>query len=265
MNPLLQPTDLNHTALASLPKPQLALLFHGSGDRHRMDLALVTAHPVLTDASGLPHIGPGRVALPEDERALADLLANRRRRSRVTVLPPEVLHLEPDATAWWLPPVKRPMLIIDAQGKDSVCDVVWPGLVAVVVRRVLHLVAVEGAERPTGDSAVFHAPLPNVYATGQVCTGSARLPASQAVTDIPAWNEVITATWFTHDLHDDVLPPPPAKKGGRKAAVQDNYRAARFWISRAADASPLTADEMVPKSLRLAEWIEATIDNGDAA
>lgn len=264
MTALLQAATPDHTAMADLPRASRALLFHchGAPSHGRDTLALVTAHEVIHDANGNAHIGPGRVALPADERHLANLLSGRRRKSRVSILPHNLLHIEDGALAWWIPSERRPMLVRDAEGNDHALDVVWPSLVALVVNRRLYLAAIEGDARPDATTPLFHAPLANVYSTCAVCTGSARKPAGQGVNDIPGWNGVITLTWFTHDLHKDVL-ASPRKKGRRTKQPAGNYRAADFWINRDSAAPAPAASEMTSLGVTLASWIEGIIDTGD--
>lgn len=260
MTALLQPLDLSGTNLGDQPRASLALLFHTQGHGNSM-LAVVTAHDVLTDAHGHPHIGPGRVALPHDQHRIAELLASRPKRGRVTVLPPEVLHTDDDTLAWWLPPERRPMLLRDHEGHDHAVSVIWPSLVALVVRRKLYLAATADGSRPTEATPLYHGPVPNLYANGRVCTGSARLPAGQRLNDLPAWTDVITRTWFTHDLHQNVL---PTKHRRRKTGTgASDYRACAFWLGRVdAQAAP-TASDMVPLGMNVGDWIEAIVDGED--
>lgn len=248
--PLLQTASIEDTTLGTLPRASLALLFHTADD----GLALVTAHEVIHDKNGAAHIGPGRAALPSDERKLSDLLARRKRRGAVEVLPANVLYAQDGALAWWIPSERRPMLVRDDAGKDHAVDVLWPALVALVVNRKLHIAALATTERPAADTALYHAPLANTYNDTSVCTGSARLPARQSIADIATWTEVITRTWFTHDNHAYVL---PKRKGKKRAGSGGNYRAADFWINRAPDAPAPAAADMVPLQVTLAEWIES--------
>jgi hypothetical protein len=45
---------------------------------------------------------------------------------------------------------------------------------------------------------LYHAPLMNVDAFGRVCTGTADLPASCGIPDIPAWEQVMHDTCYSH-------------------------------------------------------------------
>lgn len=253
-SPLLVAATLSDTNLAALPAPSMALLFHTSGS----SLSLVTAHEVIHDAYGSAHIGPGRVALPSDERRLADILASRSRRTRIDLVPENLLHSEADALAWWMPPTQREMLVKDKQGVAHALSVVWPSLVALVVRRKLYIVALDGTARPACDSAVYHPPLANVYEDGSVCTGSAALPHGQAIADLPGWRAVIEATYWSHDNTTKVLAAPKAHKG--KRPTTDNYRAAEFWKGRSGTNIPVREADLVPLGMNLTAWMESIID-----
>lgn len=253
--PLLQSAALEDTTLGTLPRASMALLFHTADE----GLALVTAHEVIHDRAGTAHIGPGRAALPSDERQLAALLTKRKRRGAVDIMPATVLYAQDEVLAWWIPSERRPMLVRDHAGKDHALEVQWPALVALVVNRKLHIAAVATTDRPAADAKLYHAPLANTFAGTSVCTGSARLPAQQSISDIEAWTAVVTGTWFTHDNHSDVLLKTKARVRAGRAA---NYRAADFWINRAPDAPAPGVREMSPLQFTLAEWIETITDHG---
>lgn len=258
-HPLLASPDLSQTDMSNLPAPSMALLFHTSDAR---DLALVTAHEVIRDRSGQSHIGPGRVALPADEARLAALLSTRNRRGRIMLTPPSVIYHDESALAWWMPPACRPMFLRTQDGNQHEPVVRWPSLVGVVVGRKLHIVAIDSQERPTLHDPVFHAPLGNVYSDTSVCTGSARLPTTAAVTEVDGWISVVTNTYFTHDNHSGVLAKPKGKK--KKSSRTSNYMATDYWAQRDGINDPMPSTDLVPLDLTLGEWLEAIIDGDEA-
>lgn len=258
--PLLQPLTASHTIAANAPVPKLAIIFHCSGQ----ELSYVTAHEVVRNRDGLPMLSGGRMALPSDERRISDLIASRKRSGRIEIAPANLLHSDQDVLAWWLPPVSREMLLLDHAGAEHVITARWPSLVALVVRRKLYLVAVEGDARPTTSTAVFNAPVGNVYSTTNVCTGSVRLPTTSGITDMAAWSAVLTDSWWGHDNHSDAIPKPAKSKGKAKQRF-GNYRATEFWLGREGTEELLTAKDMVPTGLTVGAWLESIIDtDGDA-
>lgn len=237
--------DISH-----LPRTSSALLFHTT----ERALSMVTAHAVEHDDAGLPHIGPGRPITPTDERKLIELLMGREQAS-FEILPASVLAKGSGYLMWWMPPVVRPMLLKPQEAKKGVeITTCWPSLVLLVVGRTLFVAAVKGDERPHAGTPLHHAPTPNIFADGRVCTGSAKLPFDCGLPDIAGWEEVLTASYYTHDNHDNVL--TAKKKRGKKAAVAqvNRYESGAFWIERDGVTEPFPDDRLAPLGLTLGDW-----------
>ena len=62
----------------------------------------------------------------------------------------------------------------------------------------LYVAALGSSRRPAASTRLYHAPLMNVDAFGRVCTGTADLPASCGIPDIPAWERVMHDTYYSH-------------------------------------------------------------------
>lgn len=216
---------------------------------------MVTAHPIIIDKAGNPHVGPGRVALPSDEHKLAELLRGRSRASTVQIIPDNVLYQTPDAIAFWIKPDVRPMFVTDADGASSELLVQWPSLVAYVAGRRLYIAAAAGQTRPTATTPMYHAPVGNTYETSNVCLGNVRCPALCDLASIASWEQVITQSYFNHDNSDKVL----AKKAKRKSRyASQSYTATDFWIERASHPpAPMEESLMTPLKRDLRGWIEA--------
>lgn len=251
--------DAVNRALSDELRTTHGLFFH----QRKQVLASVTAHSVETDANGVPVVGPGRPLTPEDEQALLDLMLGREQAEPVEILPPTVLYRDRNATIWWLPPMIRPMHLRTHDDGAQTIVTHWPNLVALVRNRTLHLVAVEGSERPGASTELFHAPLPNVFASTQVCTGSARLPLAMRISDLPGWESVVFDSAFTHVNHDATLRAPERKqrkRAGPRAAAGNaqNARAdASYWAARAGQVEPFPNASLNPLGITLAEWLPA--------
>lgn len=247
-------------ALANEMRTTHAIFFH----QRKESLAMTTVHPVETDADGIPIVGPGRPLTPEDEQAVLDLLMSRDGQEPIEILPASVLYRDRNTTIWWLPPLIRPMhLRSHDQGLQTILTR-WPSLVALVRDRTLHLVAVEGDARPSADTALHHAPLPNVYADTSVCTGSARLPLAMRVSDIPAWESVVFDTAFTHTNHTSTLRPVQAvaakgRTSKRKLSAPPKQvdADAAYWAKREGHTLPFPDGSLNPLGLTLAQWLPA--------
>lgn len=159
------------------------------------------------------------------------------------------------------------MHLLDHKSGVRTIQTRWPSLVALVRDRELYLVAVEGDQRPTGDSPIFHAPMPNVYRTTLVCTGNAKLPLSAHIADLPGWESVVYDTAFTTTHHDGTLRPQPAKKtkaGAKGKSKPPAKRAANvdFWRARAGETQPFPDTSLNPIGLTIAAWIPAVMGIG---
>jgi len=117
----------------------------------------------------------------------------------------------------------RPLYL--RQGERTLSLMVpWPPLLLAARERTLYVVALRGGRRPTARTPLYHAPLMNVHATGQVCTGNADLPAETTLATLAAWQAVLTDTWFTHVNHPNTLRLPDST-----GMAVDTRRYLRFW------------------------------------
>jgi len=239
-----------------------AIFFH----QRKHTLAITTAHEVSADDNGAPVVGPGRPLTQEDEQALLDILMSRESQASIEILPPTVLFFDRSTLAWWLPSAIRPMYLRSHEGGLQTILTRWPSLVAMVRNMELHLAAVEGDERPTAATPIYHAPLPNVYGDSLVCTGSARLPLSMTVGDIAAWESVVFDSAFTHTNHRETLRAPVVKtlKGRtskRKSEKRDDADAS-FWLARDGETQAFPNATLNPIDRTLAEWITTASGRG---
>lgn len=229
------------------PVTSSALLFHTQGPAGR--LAFVTAHSICHDDQLMPHLGPGRPLTPTDEYRVLSLLTGQDDRA-VEIYSEHTLAKTSQMVMWWLPPSVRPMYLKPIKGAACTVDVHWPSLVAMVVGRTLFLVAVAGDQRPDASTALYHAPLANVFADSRVCTGSARLPQGCALDDVAMWNVVIGETYFTHDNHDQVM----VTLSGKPAKARNNYAATTHWAKRDGNAAPFPDKRLVAMKRTLSQW-----------
>lgn len=119
---------------------------------------------------------------------------------QVEITPMRVLLSDPvnDLTVWWRPGRPTPQFFdCDELGTiQGVCHM--PSLVFVQKGTGLSVCAVAGQDRPTNDSAVFHAPMFNTYASGAVCLGGVHLQPIKGWDDIDANEEGFLRGINTH-------------------------------------------------------------------
>lgn len=245
-------SDAVARALADELRTTHAVFFHQRSNR----LALTTAHVVQTDADGIPLVGPGRPMTPEDEQTLLDLLMGREEAAVLEILPASVLLRERDTLMWWLPPEVRPMHLRSHQFGDRTIQTRWPNLVVLVTGRALHIAALAGTARPDAHSALFHAPLPNVYADGRMCTGNVHLPLAASIGRMAEWEAVITQSYWTHTNNPQTLRPPTVSRGrkpGKRPAAKNAD--ADYWVTRDATDAAFEDATLMPMGITLAQWL----------
>lgn len=246
----LTPADVRASFEQSQTVTSLALLFHTFQSR----LEVVTAHRV-EDGSNGPHLMPGRPLSPADELAIVELLRTPTSETDdAAFLPGNVLIQNRFATLWWRPSEVRPMHLHPANEQHRTISVRWPSLAFLSIARKLYIVGLQDDDRPTPASPVFHAPLANIWNTGQVCTGNAALPLGCSITDIPAWESVVYATGFSHANHDNVIRQPGKRKGLDPMA---------FWSGRKSKA-PIPATHLVPLRTTLMRWAASILEENGA-
>lgn len=228
-----------------------ALCFH----TRRGHLHLATAHEVSPNKAGAPQIGPGRPLGPEDEATVLRLLLGRSQEAGFEVFPPTLLFRDTSGFVAWLPPEIRPMHLRLNTGAVHTIQARWPNLVMLVRERAVYLVAIDGIERPTATSPLFHAPMPNTYADARLCTGSATLPSGHSMAELPAWEAVIFDTAWTH-TNSNLTLRPATGKGKRKVA--DERADATFWATRNACLSPFPTTRLNPMNCTLEEWVRGS-------
>lgn len=226
-------------------EPTMAVLFHTRGQQQ---LALVTAHEIKHDSKRNPSLMPGRPLTPEDEMKILQLLRPQAPTNRFRVNPTTLLHATASSTMWWLPPSRRPMILLPpGREKPVIHTVPWPSLVLLAQQRRLFVVAVAGSERPTADSACYAAPLGNIWLNTECCVGSAVLPETCDVDAIDGWNRVLCESAFTHANTTKIL-----RQAGKRGFVDPMVH----W--RKAPRKPLSDAQLVPLKFELQHWIDYT-------
>lgn len=234
--------------------PTSALLFHSRQGR----LVLTTAH-AISSHRGTPRLGPGRPMTPEQEASIVAMLMGRETddgSSRVRVMPPNVLHTDGASTTWFQPSVVAPMALRMGAESKSVL-VRWPSMVFHARNRQLYVVALQGDDWPRDDSLVFHSPCANIWASTQVCTGTAVLPLGCTPNEIPAWNDAFFSSAFTHQNHGKTITVPKPK--GKAKGHVPNPDPMEFWAERDGNLDHFPANYLTPLKMTLSDWISRLV------
>lgn len=229
----------------------LALLLHeGSGASHSARAHWLTTHPVL-GTPVQPLIGPGRLLSVRDKHELIETLLGTVEREAFAWSPPQVLAVSRERMAWYVPGRVRPMHFRESE-RTKTLRVPWPTLVFYVDDGTLSVCAVAQTSRPTNDTPLYHAPLMNVNAQTRVCVGSARMPDSATLEDMPAYEAAMYDTRFTHVNHQASL------KLSDVADV-DSIAHWAFWQRLARQkATQLPPEVLNPLHMTLSQWWSET-------
>lgn len=224
--------------------PSLALVLHKATGYYSDGKELYATIHELSDQDGQWRFKPGEVASLSDQQAIADALLGNVRQSidQSAFLPQGVLLNTPAVCAWFLPSQRRAMHLVIGNERKTVM-VKWPNLIAASSRRELYLVATDSKAHPDASTALYRAPLGNVYDGGKVCTGSAPKPSKEGVGAIEGWNRVIFESAFTHANTDSI-------KGHERTPSQ-------FWLARHNQRQGIAKTKLIPRNQTLGEWIKA--------
>lgn len=140
-------------------------------------------------------------AVPITESLREQLLAEDRRQT-LTYIPPQVVAVNTNACAWFVP--AQPRVMQFSSHSDASLNALsgrsfpQPPLVMISNFRNLHVFALERNERPMLDTPLLVAPYYNVHDGGSVCLGSTKHPKGSGVTEMQAWETAFYSSNFTH-------------------------------------------------------------------
>ena len=183
-----------------------AILLYSQDRRHHGEdgapVSYATIHDV-TPINGRPEIVPGRLLTQRDLQTMVSSIENSNQDATSQWFDPGMLAKSGDRMIWWTQPALRPMFFKKSEHNDktfdgnAVCPI--PGLVWMAMPgRGLYVYAIKGADRPTKETQLHQAPFFNVWGRGQVCIGSASLPADETKWEPQAWEKTFFGSHFTH-------------------------------------------------------------------
>ncbi|KQR25540.1 PRTRC system protein B [Deinococcus sp. Leaf326] len=187
LNSVAQPAPLRPVP------PTLALLIYGQGQEARL-----MKHRVHDQEEGYT-LGAGSVLSSRDRTELANyVLGSGLRWSSAHTLATGAKTL-----CWWRPPGVLPLLFeakykaVESIARLSGQPVPHPGLVFSAQPGSLSVFAVRGAERPTPQTPLMHAPFWNMFSDGRMCQGTVRYPKEITAAAQDDWEAVFFSSHFT--------------------------------------------------------------------
>lgn len=242
----LHPVEMKSIAEHSMPRPILAVLFHGRDE----ELTMVTVHQVNAEYGKAPVIKSGKILTPQDEAEMARLLLKPEESvNEVQIFPENLLHLSRHSVAWHVAGRRRPMLLRNSEGQLQVLDVIWPNLVFHSAYGELRVATYTG-DRPKAADLLFHAPLANVFADTRVCLGSASIPATSRLEDIPAFEAAMFESAFTHQNHQEAIRP-----SGKKGSAMSSSDPMQVWPYLDGGLLSFPERNLNPLGMTLAGWL----------
>ena len=157
----------------------------------------VSVHDVETDSEDRPIIQAG---VPASKSGLLSLMRilDPETMLRPALKPAHVLAEGSGFFVWFSKPQARQVWFDCKELGARTGRVPCPGLVFVVTTKAWKVFAYKGRQRPDADTPLFVAPFFNVWSTGNICVGSARLPKGNQVHQSEAWEEAFFRSYFTH-------------------------------------------------------------------
>lgn len=225
-------------------KPHFALVFHHG------DGTVVTRHAIRSYQQAnttVPRLAPGSLVSTQSLEDVLGLLLDKPHRREL--LPPNVLLSTSNETLWYQPRQQRKMWFATGTRK-KVLNVAWPALVFHARNNGLRIAAIAANTRPKASTRLYHAPLMNVYASGELCLGNIA-PSPCDVSGIPGWEAAVYDTLFVHTNHDQTLKHPTPPKN-------DNAAHYRFWKHlNDTQTRRFPRAALVPRNETLGDWINA--------
>ena len=153
-------------------------------------------HPAKSGSvDGAPYLGEAQPLAMEFLRALSTGLGVY---VAPEILPPSVLVRTSELLVWWTPAQR--CILFFGEAAHELCGKSYPvpPLVFKVAGGKLWVRALEKSERPQAETDLKTAPFWNGDETGQVCTGTMRVPQSPGVEAIEGWERGFFQSEFTH-------------------------------------------------------------------
>jgi PRTRC genetic system protein B len=109
-----------------------------------------------------------------------------------------VLYAKSDVLAWWRPAQRRQLFLSDKLSPLNKKSLWHPPLLFVARDGRLLVFALGRNARPRRDDPLFHAPYPNIFSNGVVCTGNTKFPSVLSPNCVIGFEKMFFGSEFTH-------------------------------------------------------------------
>jgi len=242
----------------SAPKPEFALVFHSSSLPVNSEISMgnvrnthsfATKHDIISQEDNLM-MGAGKPMTTEGfEEILKNILSLG---SLVNEVMPENIISMSNTQITWVEKAKERKMTFRLGGKTVTYLVPYPNLIMKASSTgKLDIASYKTRGRVTEKTILYHAPLMNIYKTGNVCIGNSSLPNNISIKDIPEWADLIFNTAYSHVNQSKTLSISGSKEVGNKEHL-------KFW--RELSKSKVTKfpnSALVPMGMKVGEFLNA--------
>ncbi len=234
-----------YSNLTDTAKPLCAFVIYGNNTSG----GFVTKHPIRQHKN-VPVIGVGQPLTHGDKKSLVACLFDEHYKG-IGLLPENLLAQQADTLIWYVKGKCHPVHFNINNKIHRINNAPYPNLIYAVKNGTLKIAAYKGTKRPTAKTALYHAPLMNIYKDTRVCTGSATLPSDSSICTMIEWEKVITDTAYSHINHDYTLQHKSQSKQTSTAELL------RFWEKLGRQkTTKFPSKSLRPINMTLQEWLK---------
>lgn len=170
---------------------------HGQKSKQIFILEKTSGRTFITEyKSNETGIGAGRVLKLEEftdsvNTALEDQYSKINKNNKINkkndlgLLDERIILMKHNKLVWKYTPKPSQFLYLKYGSSGYVGKFNWPTLVFKLENRTLSVAVLRSSKnRPTSDTRIYHAPLPNIYVNGNICLGTALLPKGNDIDEI---------------------------------------------------------------------------------
>lgn len=173
----------------------------------------------------------------------------QKQRTIKQLLPDNILFDDFEQMIWFTKAQRKPMWFRFTGIAPFAANVIWTPMLWSLNKKSkeLHVYALENDERPTMNTPLYRAPLPNVNDASFLCQGSAQLPLDLNVASIPNIEATLLDSafshWWSRKPYASFNPDAPVKES------------LNFWRKRHDKDLPVELSELIPMTMTVSDLI----------
>jgi PRTRC genetic system protein B len=190
--------NFNHIQTAQTIVPVEAFITYENINITGEQEYIMAKHGFDKDAKGEYVLADAKLlSITEQHKIAHTMLDKKHTSSSSKFIDENILAIYPDGLTWFIK-AKTWTMRFSIGGKTKVCSVPMPPHIALAKGKTIQLYAIKQNTRPTRNTALYVSPVPNVYASNRLCTGSVNFPNMPTQEDIVEMEQGIFTTINTH-------------------------------------------------------------------